>query len=32
MHVVEELPIKIEPGEHNKGYLATKKAKLGHRL
>jgi 3,4-dihydroxy 2-butanone 4-phosphate synthase/GTP cyclohydrolase II len=32
LHVVEELPIKIEPGEHNKGYLATKKAKLGHRL
>jgi 3,4-dihydroxy 2-butanone 4-phosphate synthase / GTP cyclohydrolase II len=32
LHVVEELPIKIEPGEHNKGYLETKKAKLGHRL
>ncbi|MGH7176720.1 MAG: bifunctional 3,4-dihydroxy-2-butanone-4-phosphate synthase/GTP cyclohydrolase II [Tepidisphaeraceae bacterium] len=32
LHVVEEVPIKIEPGEHNKAYLATKKSKLGHRL
>ena len=32
LHVVEELPIKIEPGEHNRGYLETKKTKLGHRL
>jgi 3,4-dihydroxy 2-butanone 4-phosphate synthase/GTP cyclohydrolase II len=30
--VVEEVPIRIEPGEHNKNYLATKKAKLGHKL
>ena len=30
--VVEELPIRIEPSEHNRKYLATKKAKLGHRL
>jgi 3,4-dihydroxy 2-butanone 4-phosphate synthase/GTP cyclohydrolase II len=30
--VVEELPIRIEPGEHNRDYLATKKSKLGHRL
>jgi 3,4-dihydroxy 2-butanone 4-phosphate synthase/GTP cyclohydrolase II len=32
LQVVEELPIQIEPGEHNRGYLATKKAKLGHKL
>ncbi len=30
--VVEEVPIQIEPGEHNRAYLETKKAKLGHRL
>jgi 3,4-dihydroxy 2-butanone 4-phosphate synthase / GTP cyclohydrolase II len=30
--VVEELPIRIEAGEHNRGYLATKKAKMGHKL
>jgi 3,4-dihydroxy 2-butanone 4-phosphate synthase / GTP cyclohydrolase II len=32
LQVVEELPIRIEPGEHNKDYLATKKAKMGHTL
>jgi 3,4-dihydroxy 2-butanone 4-phosphate synthase/GTP cyclohydrolase II len=32
LSVVEEVPIRIEPGEHNKGYLATKKAKMGHKL
>ncbi|HMB95867.1 MAG TPA: GTP cyclohydrolase II, partial [Tepidisphaeraceae bacterium] len=30
--VVEEVPIRIEPGEHNRAYLATKKSKLGHKL
>jgi 3,4-dihydroxy 2-butanone 4-phosphate synthase/GTP cyclohydrolase II len=30
--VVEEVPIRIDPGEHNKSYLETKKAKMGHRL
>ena len=30
--VVEELPIKIAPGDHNKGYLSTKKLKMGHKL
>jgi 3,4-dihydroxy 2-butanone 4-phosphate synthase / GTP cyclohydrolase II len=30
--VVEEVPIRIEAGEHNRKYLDTKKAKLGHRL
>jgi len=32
LSVVEEVPIKIEPGEHNRGYLETKKLKMGHRL
>jgi 3,4-dihydroxy 2-butanone 4-phosphate synthase/GTP cyclohydrolase II len=30
--VVEEVPIRIEPGEHNREYLAVKKAKMGHKL
>jgi len=30
--VEEEVPIKVEPGEHNKKYLETKKEKMGHRL
>src|SRR5437763_11425598 len=30
--VVEELPIRIAPGEHNRRYLETKKTKLGHKL
>jgi 3,4-dihydroxy 2-butanone 4-phosphate synthase/GTP cyclohydrolase II len=30
--VVEEVPLRVEPGEFNRAYLATKKAKLGHRL
>ncbi len=30
--VVEEVPIRIEPGEHNRAYLETKKAKMGHKL
>jgi 3,4-dihydroxy 2-butanone 4-phosphate synthase / GTP cyclohydrolase II len=32
LQVVEEVPIRIEPGEHNRAYLATKKAKMGHKL
>jgi 3,4-dihydroxy 2-butanone 4-phosphate synthase/GTP cyclohydrolase II len=32
LSVVEEVPIRIEPGEHNKAYLATKKSKMGHKL
>jgi 3,4-dihydroxy 2-butanone 4-phosphate synthase/GTP cyclohydrolase II len=32
LQVVEEVPIKVEPGEHNKRYLETKRAKLGHKL
>jgi len=30
--IVEEVPIRIEPGEFNKQYLETKRAKLGHKL
>jgi len=30
--IVEEVPIRIEPGEFNKEYLETKRAKLGHKL
>ncbi len=30
--VVEEVPIRIPPGEHNERYLQTKKSKLGHHL
>ncbi|MFT3785026.1 MAG: bifunctional 3,4-dihydroxy-2-butanone-4-phosphate synthase/GTP cyclohydrolase II [Tepidisphaeraceae bacterium] len=30
--IVEQVPIKIEPGEHNRAYLETKRAKLGHTL
>ena len=32
LHIVDELPLRIEAGEHNRKYLETKKAKLGHRL
>jgi 3,4-dihydroxy 2-butanone 4-phosphate synthase/GTP cyclohydrolase II len=32
LSVVEEVPIRIEPGEHTARYLQTKKAKMGHRL
>jgi 3,4-dihydroxy 2-butanone 4-phosphate synthase/GTP cyclohydrolase II len=30
--VVEEVPIRVEPGEHNRDYLETKKQKMGHHL
>jgi 3,4-dihydroxy 2-butanone 4-phosphate synthase/GTP cyclohydrolase II len=30
--VVEEVPLRVEAGEHNRRYLETKKAKLGHKL
>jgi 3,4-dihydroxy 2-butanone 4-phosphate synthase / GTP cyclohydrolase II len=32
LNVVEEVPIRIEAGEHNRRYLDTKRSKLGHRL
>lgn len=32
LSVVEEVPIKVEPGEHNRKYLEVKKSKLGHKL
>jgi 3,4-dihydroxy 2-butanone 4-phosphate synthase/GTP cyclohydrolase II len=30
--VVEEVPLRIEPSQHNKAYLETKKRKMGHKL
>jgi GTP cyclohydrolase II len=30
--VVEQVPIEVVPREENRAYLATKRAKLGHRL
>lgn len=30
--VVEEVPIRIPPGEHNEKYLSTKKHRMGHKL
>jgi 3,4-dihydroxy 2-butanone 4-phosphate synthase / GTP cyclohydrolase II len=30
--VVEQLPIEVPPNAENRGYLAAKRAKLGHRL
>ena len=32
LQVVEQLPLEMEPTEHNRRYLETKKYKLGHRL
>jgi len=32
LSIVDQIPIKIEPGPHNKRYLETKKAKMGHKL
>jgi 3,4-dihydroxy 2-butanone 4-phosphate synthase/GTP cyclohydrolase II len=32
LQIVEEVPLRIEAGEHNRKYLDTKKVKLGHRL
>src|SRR5256714_3137093 len=32
LSIVEEVPIRVEPGEFNKQYLETKRAKLGHKL
>ena len=32
LQIVEEVPLRIDPGEHNRKYLETKKQKLGHRL
>jgi 3,4-dihydroxy 2-butanone 4-phosphate synthase/GTP cyclohydrolase II len=32
LSIVEQVPIRIEPGEDNRDYLHTKKTKMGHRL
>ncbi|WP_050028098.1 bifunctional 3,4-dihydroxy-2-butanone-4-phosphate synthase/GTP cyclohydrolase II [Verrucomicrobium sp. BvORR034] len=32
LHIVEQIPIKLEPNEHNARYLETKRTKMGHKL
>jgi 3,4-dihydroxy 2-butanone 4-phosphate synthase/GTP cyclohydrolase II len=32
LSIVEQIPVLIPPGEHNREYLQTKKTKLGHTL
>jgi len=32
LEVVDQVPIRVEPGEHNRRYLETKKEKMGHTL
>ena len=32
LKVTEEVPVRIEPTEHNRRYLQTKKDKMGHKL
>jgi 3,4-dihydroxy 2-butanone 4-phosphate synthase/GTP cyclohydrolase II len=32
LEIVEQLPIKIPPNEHNKKYLDTKRDKMGHKI
>lgn len=32
LRIVERVPIQMPPGDHNRGYLQTKKDKLGHLL
>jgi 3,4-dihydroxy 2-butanone 4-phosphate synthase/GTP cyclohydrolase II len=32
LRIVERIPIQMVPGDHNRDYLQTKKAKLGHLL
>ncbi len=32
LEIVEQVPIKVKPNQHNKNYLKTKREKLGHLL
>ncbi|MDA3924374.1 MAG: bifunctional 3,4-dihydroxy-2-butanone-4-phosphate synthase/GTP cyclohydrolase II [Kiritimatiellae bacterium] len=32
LDIIERVPIVFKPGEHNRRYLATKKAKMGHMI
>ena len=30
LHVIEQIPLTVEPGEHNQRYLETKRLRMGH--
>ena len=32
LSIVETVPVRVEPGEHNRAYLDTKREKMGHAL
>ena len=32
LEIIEQVPIKLEPNEHNAKYLETKRDKMGHEL
>ena len=32
LEIIEQIPIKLNPTQHNKKYLDTKREKLGHDL
>jgi 3,4-dihydroxy 2-butanone 4-phosphate synthase/GTP cyclohydrolase II len=32
LEVVEHVPLVVQPGEHNRRYLETKRRKMGHKL
>jgi 3,4-dihydroxy 2-butanone 4-phosphate synthase/GTP cyclohydrolase II len=32
LQIVDEVPLRIDPTQHNEAYLKTKKEKLGHTL
>jgi 3,4-dihydroxy 2-butanone 4-phosphate synthase / GTP cyclohydrolase II len=32
LSIVEEVPIRIDPSEHNRAYLQTKRQRMGHKL
>jgi 3,4-dihydroxy 2-butanone 4-phosphate synthase/GTP cyclohydrolase II len=32
LEIVERLPLEIEPNQHNRAYLATKRERMGHQM
>jgi 3,4-dihydroxy 2-butanone 4-phosphate synthase/GTP cyclohydrolase II len=32
LEIVERVPLVFQPGDHNRRYLATKKARMGHMI